>query len=493
MEEAILPNVRSYRQMKAKNVALGFWWAWFPLFGCWVIAPGHHTDAALFRVAFLTIFILAFALLYPFTSRLLWFLANKYTFASGCLLLSGTTLLAAFSGFGLIAPLFLILSVIVSAAVAAVVFYGCIIMLRYVATPETATMSILLMFALSAGVSLLVSGAYLVSPWVSIVIVALCPFLLYVTMPVEIGCGIAPEQRGMDDSFQPSRFSDASDAETVRPKDTEQVVWHYRHPIAVAFAVTGVCMGFALQYLLGSFPVAETGIFTAIGMAVVVVGLIVYLHLKKKEINTFVSARLVFPWFMIVVMALPFVPLQYYGILAVVTIAVWTLNTVINMDVAFEVIKQLNVSTFAAFGQIALLKYAGIAFGALLAWVCASVLPALFVPLVFVMSILLATVVSFLLPDKTTLPAWRLRESGLYRSEDQLLNACAELASEYLLTPREVDVLALLIKGRNARYIARDLTISETTAKTHVRNIYAKMGVNSHQMLLDVFEKISAL
>ena len=49
----------------------------------------------------------------------------------------------------------------------------------------------------------------------------------------------------------------------------------------------------------------------------------------------------------------------------------------------------------------------------------------------------------------------------------------------YCLSPREREVLALLIDGRTNREIGSALFISESTASVHVTHILDKLGVNS--------------
>ncbi|MFI6655892.1 response regulator [Streptomyces sp. NPDC050523] len=45
------------------------------------------------------------------------------------------------------------------------------------------------------------------------------------------------------------------------------------------------------------------------------------------------------------------------------------------------------------------------------------------------------------------------------------------------LTPREREIFALLVRGRNNSEIARDLFVAESTVKTHVTHALAKLGL----------------
>ena len=52
-------------------------------------------------------------------------------------------------------------------------------------------------------------------------------------------------------------------------------------------------------------------------------------------------------------------------------------------------------------------------------------------------------------------------------------------SNKYFLSSREIEVLQLLIKGFSAKMIATDLKISFDTARSHLKNIYQKLHVNS--------------
>ena len=48
-----------------------------------------------------------------------------------------------------------------------------------------------------------------------------------------------------------------------------------------------------------------------------------------------------------------------------------------------------------------------------------------------------------------------------------------------MLTPRLIDVLALLLQGRSNKLIARDLSLSPETVKEYVATILRRLGLTS--------------
>ena len=80
-------------------------------------------------------------------------------------------------------------------------------------------------------------------------------------------------------------------------------------------------------------------------------------------------------------------------------------------------------------------------------------------------------------PDSTAADQAALR--------DQLLATRVEtLAAEHNLTEREAEILGYLARGFTSTYIASSLMISANTVRTHMYNMYRKLGVTSRGELL---------
>lgn len=72
------------------------------------------------------------------------------------------------------------------------------------------------------------------------------------------------------------------------------------------------------------------------------------------------------------------------------------------------------------------------------------------------------------------------------RETPTLEERCAELVRIHRLTGREAEILAYLAAGYGSGYISEALYISPNTVRTHIHNIYGKLGVNSREEVLDL-------
>ena len=83
-------------------------------------------------------------------------------------------------------------------------------------------------------------------------------------------------------------------------------------------------------------------------------------------------------------------------------------------------------------------------------------------------------------------------EVALPVPEASIDEKCKVLADEFGLSRRELDVLQLLARGRSLAVVEEQLYISNSTARTHTRNIYRKLDIHTKQELIDLVEKASA-
>ena len=82
----------------------------------------------------------------------------------------------------------------------------------------------------------------------------------------------------------------------------------------------------------------------------------------------------------------------------------------------------------------------------------------------------------YLLSDEDS--AWQ--ESG-----EALARRAKVLAASHGLTPREAEVLLLLLQGRSKSFIADTLLISGETVRTHTQHVYQKLDVHSREELVE--------
>jgi DNA-binding NarL/FixJ family response regulator len=79
---------------------------------------------------------------------------------------------------------------------------------------------------------------------------------------------------------------------------------------------------------------------------------------------------------------------------------------------------------------------------------------------------------------KELLETIRAVHAGHKRVSSEVAAEIAEHATDEALTPREADVLRLVARGNANKAIGAQLTLTEETVKSHIRNILAKLGAN---------------
>lgn len=83
---------------------------------------------------------------------------------------------------------------------------------------------------------------------------------------------------------------------------------------------------------------------------------------------------------------------------------------------------------------------------------------------------------------------WKAWQTGHEATEaapvSDLTGACALIAAERNLSPREAEVLALLAVGRSRTFIMEQLVISDATVKSHTNHTYQKLGIHSKRELI---------
>ena len=86
-------------------------------------------------------------------------------------------------------------------------------------------------------------------------------------------------------------------------------------------------------------------------------------------------------------------------------------------------------------------------------------------------------------------PAERVTPPKSQPSFDDMIRTCAlEIGSSHQLTLREIEVFTLLARGRSRSFIADRLGIAVGTAHVHTTHIYQKLGINSQEQLIQMFE-----
>lgn len=79
-------------------------------------------------------------------------------------------------------------------------------------------------------------------------------------------------------------------------------------------------------------------------------------------------------------------------------------------------------------------------------------------------------------------------ESGALDAQEAFARRCAELSDACRLTAREAEILLLLGRGHSATFVAEELTVAESTVRSHRKSIYRKLGISSREDLIKLLD-----
>lgn len=235
-------------------------------------------------------------------------------------------------------------------------------------------------------------------------------------------------------------------------------------------------------------------------VAIIAVLALVYFAVKQRENYVFVY-KMAAPIMTIGFLLLPFALGNNGMIAGVVVSAGWRVFELLMWVILFDLIERYGMITLSAFGYG---RFATV-FGILTGWSLLSIIMVsgeVDASTILVLSSTIAIVL--ILTNMIGLDFRSFFEAELFYGirnpsasslgPDEtnacmsLKERCERLSEKYALTPRETEVLELLVRGRNARYIEETLVVSNSTAKAHRYNIYRKLNIHSHQELLDLVE-----
>ena len=252
---------------------------------------------------------------------------------------------------------------------------------------------------------------------------------------------------------------------------------------SIGMGAAGCCATFSLREL-------ETGDFF-LGLVFLVAGSIVFFSNRHHDE---MIKKIMSVWTLPISLAciLPLPVLNPYGrvFCCITLLTFYFVRSIINRRALGEVLSYRAGFTVGAFAYGRLANTGGI----LLGWVImffafVSKYAGFNMQLVsvVVIGIIFVSLGSYIIADYYPVPpVLKEDEKGRWRLR------CEKIAESYGLSPRQTEVLILLAKGRNAKYIEKELFLSSYTVRTHIYTIYKKMSVHSHQDLLNVISKGSS-
>ena len=195
---------------------------------------------------------------------------------------------------------------------------------------------------------------------------------------------------------------------------------------------------------------------------------------------------------------LPFVPEWIQQLCGAFLFLAFTADTIVCFSAMGEVARFNQISPYWVFGISSAYYFAGALAGYLaFGWVFSTGSFEMELGLCFASLLVVIWFSSFVFQDNypQSTSVTDMIETGKNISKNESKPALwqykiGQVMEDYELTARQQEVFRMLVRGRNAQYIADKFFISNSTAKAHIHNIYQKLDVHSQQELINLVENV---
>lgn len=265
--------------------------------------------------------------------------------------------------------------------------------------------------------------------------------------------------------------------------------------ISTAYGVVfGLGIGSTTQ-----FP-GQAGIFTSIA-AFLLIGAgaaFLFLSMGKTPDLQSRSLRLLFPFLIVALIPMSFLQGVAYTACNFLLLSCYVFFEIVSIRTSISIAAERRASYIQLVGTSQAFLYLGLLLGHAIGLVATStgvmnysMLSAVALGLVVALAILITFAPVAALHDRADDDAPKHEEAEAHEP-GRWKQKCHAVAQAAGLSARETEVFMLLAKGRGVEHIQNKLFISGHTVKTHIYNIYKKMGINSREELLDAIEAAHA-
>lgn len=247
----------------------------------------------------------------------------------------------------------------------------------------------------------------------------------------------------------------------------------------------GVIYGFALTFLLSlgetSVLVGSIGGLAGCGLA--------WLMIRRGSLfNAVYLRRITFAPVVVAVLFLPIGGTWSYMLCGALIISACICTAVASWVIAAREESESKRNPLMVFCLVKTPGWFGIFIGAVMGGVMLMFAPDSFPVATTVLAAIICISFSIFEMRRHEKAEVQPEAPALPQQDTHFQKRCTAVIEYAGFSPREAEVFQLLAKGRNAEHIAQVLCIAKPTAKTHIQHIYQKLGVNSHQGLIDLVD-----